>query len=41
MRTFMHRKSTTSEIDPMNSPEKTLSFKTFRPIENRMDKVEL
>lgn len=38
MRTFMHKKITTSEIDPMNSPEKILSFKTFRPIENRTDK---
>jgi len=34
----MHRKIPMSEIDPMNSPEQTLSFKKSRPIANKIDK---
>jgi len=40
----MHRKISMNEIDPMNSPEKILSFKKSRPITNKTDedfKLEL
>jgi signal transduction histidine kinase len=34
----MHRKISMKEIDPMYSPEKTLSFKKSKPTQNKIDK---